>query len=304
MRTSAFPSVRLGAPADCSRTDIALPSADTNWLDALDLDPLSSWLAMGTRSLGNQPWLIIDDKCEQELALRRELIEQCPGEVLASADTASAAVDELVAMVSSAGIELREAPSHGSPLARLGCSVTEDLLLLRRGSVEWEFEAGVLCFPSRWRLSDKIGQPLRAVHGPTPGYDPTLADRITSLLDRLGDRIVRRRNWFVHPDPALFQPDRPTFEPLVPVDRVFDELYLRSERQTLRSLPATGRVLFTVKTQQCSVGEWIADPTRRERATRYFVEAPMEQTSHRGVSGEQREILVEALTRPADQPER
>ena len=269
------------------------------WLTAIDFDPASSWLAMGTRSLGDEPWLIIDAQRDAELELRAELIEQRRAEVISAPVSSVAAIAETMAFVEAAGFEVEPAsvPAEepGEMLARLGRSVAEDFCMLRRGPVEWEFEAAVLCFPSRWRLTDRIGRPLREVHGPTRGFDPVLASRITSLLDRMGDRIVRRRNWFIHPDPALYQPDRPASEPVAHGAAVSNELFLRSERQTLRALPASGRVLFTIKTQQCSVGDVIADDERRRRFLAYVAEAPADQIEHRGVSLEQRDALLAAL---------
>ncbi len=41
-----------------------------SWLGALDLDPTSSWLRMGTRGLGDRPWLVADDRAPEELALQ------------------------------------------------------------------------------------------------------------------------------------------------------------------------------------------------------------------------------------------
>lgn len=283
--------------ADDRGTTARTPSVAPAWFDSLNLDPASPWLAMGTRSLGDEPWLVVDDRNEVELALRTDLIEQRVSEVVAWADSAAGATDEVICLVEAAGIAVEPV---GQSLARLGRSITEDVVLLRRGDVEWEFEAGVVCFPSRWRLADKIGRPLREVHGPTPGYDTSSADRalaarVTSLMDRLNDHIVRRRNWFVHPDPALFQPDRPVDEPVVGHDRVLSDLYFRSERQTLRALPASGRVLFTIKTQQCSFGEAVADRERRRRVWRYLTEAPVDQIIHRGISEEQRRVLIDVL---------
>lgn len=279
---------------------------------------------MGTRSLGDEPWLIVDDQNAVELALRADLIEQRASDVLAWTDSAAEATDEVIALVEAARMPVEpasstsaeshmtgaDAPGAGRSLARLGRSITEDVVILRRGDVEWEFEAGVVCFPSRWRLADKIGRPLREVHGPTPGYDTpsfdrasvdsasadrALADRVTSLMDRLSDRIVRRRNWFVHPDPALFQPDRPAVEGIVGRDRVRSDLHFRSERQTLRALPMSGRVLFTIKTQQCSLGEVVADGERQGRVLKYLTEAPVDQIVHRGISEEQRLVLIDVL---------
>ena len=40
--------------------------------------------------------------------------------------------------------------------------------------------AAALCFPSRWRLQNKIGKPLSAVHAPVPHY----ADRLARPVDR------------------------------------------------------------------------------------------------------------------------
>jgi hypothetical protein len=60
------------------------------------------------------------------------------------------------------------------------------------------------------------------------------------------DRPVWRRNWSVHDDPTYFLPD-PT--PARAVEPPAD-LWLRSERQTLRRLSVPGVILFTIRTQQ------------------------------------------------------
>ena len=44
------------------------------WFDELNLDPDAHPVAMGTRSLGERPWLVADDKRDQELALKAELL--------------------------------------------------------------------------------------------------------------------------------------------------------------------------------------------------------------------------------------
>jgi hypothetical protein len=100
-----------------------------------------------------------------------------------------------------------------------------------------------------WRLPDKLGLPLAEVHGPVPAYADELAARVDRFLDRLApDRPVWRRNWLVHECDELHLPAPPPPPPHPP--RVPDGLWLRSERQTLRRLPSTGAVLFTIRTQQ------------------------------------------------------
>ncbi len=186
-------------------------------------------------------------------------------------------------MVASTGVGIA---SGSTPLERLGRSVQEDCCLLSRGTDEWLLDAAILCFPSRWRLADKLGRPLTDVHAPVPRYAPKLADRVTTLLDRLGDRTVLRRNWFIHPDPSLFQPLRPPGgDPVVPAADCGSKLFLRSERQTLRVLPSTGWIVFTIRIQQCPVGELAA---RRPADLRTFVtDGPTDLQCHKGMSPEQ-----------------
>src|SRR6185369_15328865 len=83
------------------------------------------------------------------------------------------------------------------------------------------------------------------IHAPVPAYADELAARVDRFLDRL-DRPVWRRNWFIHDSPELHLPEPPVH---LPTPRVPDDLWLRSERQTLRRLPSTGAVLFTIGTQ-------------------------------------------------------
>lgn len=259
-----------------------------DWIDELDLSTDSPWPAMGTRSLGRRPWLVFDELAETELAVRRTLLDTRPDDVLAEPDTAGAAVAELFELVK----ETVPAVAEGrSPLDRLGRSIQEDLCLLDRGETEWVLRAAVLCFPSRWRLIDKLDRPLTEVHGPTPRYPERLAARVTSLLDRLGDRVVLRRNWFVHPDPTLFQPERPPAgDPVIPAARCADELYVRSERQTLRRLPRSGWTVFTIRIQQQPLGGLLA---RRGAAFGAFLDhADPDLIVHRGISPAQRRQLL------------
>jgi hypothetical protein len=108
-------------------------------------------------------------------------------------------------------------------------------------------DAASLCFPSYWRLGDKVGRPLGDVHGPVAHYADELAAKVDAFLARLRpDRPVWRRNWSVHDDPAYFLPDPTPPRQVEPPEG----LWLRSERQTLRRLATPDAVLFTIRTQQ------------------------------------------------------
>jgi hypothetical protein len=105
-----------------------------------------------------------------------------------------------------------------------------------------------LCFPMRWRLAEKLGRPLRAIHGPVPGFAERLgspADRFFATIDAA--RPVWRANWSLTDDPALFQPHGRGKPISVTAADAGERLFLRVERQTLRRLPASGQVLFTIR---------------------------------------------------------
>lgn len=259
---------------------------------------------MGTRKLGERSWLLADDDRESDLALKAELLSSKFEEVFAASEDALAASRELLSMVK------RMAPLSGvapgghkqsvHPLQQAAQLVQEDLCLLQLRDDTWHLDAACLCFPSRWRLADKIGRPLVAVHDPVRGYDPVLADRVNAvfdhLLDRPDDRPVWRRNWFIHPNPDRFQPQSPVGgDPVVVGDDVLDKLWVRSERQVLRRVLAPNWAVFSIRIQQASLRELFAVSGRRERVVGYLSGVSVANAAHHGVSKQQREELLQAL---------
>ena len=218
------------------------------WLDDLQLAPGPPWHAMGTRALDEARWLVVDEHRSADLEAKRRLVDERPDVVVASIPGSEEAEAEAAAVVAVAtGLPLAtDRPS----LVAAALSVQEDLCVLRRGADgRWRLTSGVVCFPSMWKLPDKIGLPLAEIHGPVPAYADELADRVDRFVDRLRvDRPVWRRNWLIHASDELHLPEPPP-EPAQP-PAVPDGLWLRSERQSLRRLPRTGAVLFTIRTQQ------------------------------------------------------
>ena len=221
-----------------------------DWLDELQLAPGPPWHAMGTRALDASRWLVADECRDAELAIKRRLVEQRPEVVIASLggnEVGDADADVADAVAAAIGRPLE--PGR-PPLVAAALAVQEDLCVLRRDAGgRWRLTSGVVCFPSMWRLPDKIGLPLAEVHGPVPAYADELAERVDRFVDRLrADRPVWRRNWLLHASDELHLPEPPP-PPAAP-PAVPDGLWLRSERQTLRRLPRTGAVVFTIRTQQ------------------------------------------------------
>lgn len=277
------------------------------WFDEIDLDPQGAWLRMGTRKLGDRPWLVVDGRRETELALKDRLLAERRDEVFAVAPDAEEPGRETLRLVRGEldGLGLRADTDAAAvdqdvelhPLDRAGRVVQEDLCLLRPADGRWVLAGASLCFPSRWRLAAKFERELALVHGPVDGYADELTDRVDRLLSRLEGSVVWRRNWFIHPDASLFQPDRPLGgDPIIPAERCLDELHVRSERQTLRRLDESGWVLFTIRVQQATVRRFGANPGLRLALARFVAEASEELTSHKGLSNQQCFELQSALS--------
>jgi dimethylamine monooxygenase subunit A len=157
---------------------------------------------------------------------------------------------------------LRDPPLH--PLEVAGRLVQEDLCLLAEGPV---LDAAVLCFPSRWRLSEKIGRRLPDVHEGVPLYAERLARPVDRFFAHLQPgRLAARLNWSVVDDPALFQPGgkyRTAPNTAVTADNAGEALFLRVERQTLSRV--LDHVLFTIRVHVTPLGRAIRT---REDASR------------------------------------
>jgi hypothetical protein len=249
---------------------------------------------MGVRSLAPGRWLTVDDPAA--LAAKAQVLAAHPAEAVAALDSTrslEAAARELVEVVaadigSPSGADGRAAtsasrrdagdgpiadprPSAGSDVGALmeaaSRPVAEDLCLLVPRDGVWVLAAGCVCFPSHWRLADKVGRPMAAVHGPVPHYSEELAARVDRFLDRLAPgRGAWRRNWLVHTDDRLFAPVPPPVpDPPLTADDAGHRLWLRSERQTLRRLAASGAVAFTIRTQQAPLAVVETRPDLRAR---------------------------------------
>ncbi len=134
--------------------------------------------------------------------------------------------------------------------------VVEDICLLAPAPCPL-LAAAVLCFPSRWRLADKIGQPLHAIHAPVPDYAWALGGPVDRFLGLLKPgRLVARMNWSIHDDAALFQPEADHApRQAITTANAGAMLTLRIERQTLSRLPQTGAIMFTIRTYQHRLGD-------------------------------------------------
>lgn len=215
-------------------------------------------------------WFEIDSRYERDLAEKRELLAMRRQEVFAclpeAVEACREARDMTVENLTATHPDwftrdrdlvrnnlAREAVdlNRTDPLEHAARLVQEDLCIIQVCDDGPVFTAGAVCFPSRWKLHEKIGKPLADVHGPVPFYPDRLLRPVDRFMQHLKpDRIACRLNWSLLDDPALFLPSgkwRGQADADITPDSVSHRVYLRVERQTLRRLPKTGAVLFGIR---------------------------------------------------------
>jgi len=238
----------------------------------LPFEPGPYRMAMGLVTLPEAAWFELDDRYQPELRERRRLLVQHHAAVFAALPVSDAARAEALHDIAGnltthhpdwfardgnmlrnrlTGEDWDLASPPCDPLELAGRLVQDDLCIVQQDDAVPVLTAAVLCFPSRWRLAEKIGRPLAAVHAPVPFY----AERLARPVDRFmrhgkPGHIAARLNWSVLDDATLFQPGgkwREAHNPAVTAANAGATLFLRVERQTLRRLPRTDAVLFGIR---------------------------------------------------------
>ncbi len=205
-------------------------------------------LRMNLRRLEPADWLWVTEHHANEIKEKRRLLA-AGAEIKARAPDApetEAAIQETINLIRTFlrthHPGLSPPADADDPLVSAGLLVQEDLCWLAPGPDGYRLVAAFVAFPAGWRLADKIGRPLPAIHAPVPGLEQAIGRPLARVFDTLDpERPVWRANWSLADDPTLHQPRRSRAAAV-------EALYLRVERQTLRRLPRTGQVLFTIHT--------------------------------------------------------
>ena len=177
------------------------------------------------------------------------------------------------------------------PLELAGRLVQEDLCLIETFPEGPRLTAAALCFPSRWRLHEKLGRVLADVHGAVPLYAERLArpvDRFMAAHVRPEPPSPRGLNFSqeVMDDAALFQPTgkwRTARDNSITADNAGDRLFLRVERQTLRRLPASGAVLFGIRVHVYPLHRAVTTPAIARRLAAAVRAAALEMTHYKSL---------------------
>ncbi len=200
------------------------------------------------------------------------------------------------------------------PLLAAANLVADDLVLMRKYASGWRLVAASLCFPSSWTLSEKFGRPLQQIHNPVPGFGEgtRTADVIQRIFDNLrpGQPVVRW-NWSLQSDRTLYKPLSSTQrdERAVAKPPRFAHgaasAFIRVERQTLRKLPISGDIVFTIRINLDPMLALEAHPDRPRLAAglaAQLSELTSAQLDYKGFNADRDRLVADLLRIAARQP--
>lgn len=250
----------------------------TGLVTYLPLDGKPIRLTLGLRALDPQQWIEVDHHRADELCRKLQLLADQHDVVVATLPEGDAGSREcwhrlsehvvtefpefytdierddsgIVAMTDiQTGVRVDIGALH--PIDACGRIVQEDVAVMRKIESKWVLVAASLCFPSRWKLSEKIGRDLEGIHAPVPDYQDQIGRPVEVMFDKIDvGRPMWRLNWTLIDDPELHQPVATgRWEHALAAGSKPDPgqlLHFRVERQTLTKLPHSGDVVFTIRT--------------------------------------------------------
>lgn len=252
-------------------------------------------LRLGLQPLDSRNWLHIDADLPQFHAHKLEQMEIRPGSVYRTLPGSESAVSELGAtvlqylqdhqqqhyLVNDGQLSHRQSglswPLATDDLWQISLWVQEDLCLLQEVNGSYRLTAASVCSPSNWDPASKIGRSLSGIHGPVPGYEQELASRVDRLFSSLkADKPLLRYNWSLQNGRELFWESDPEHCPGPPT-------HWRIERQTLRRLPQSKAVVFTIRIFLHPLAQLSADPRFAASLHQILSALPADQKHYKGL---------------------
>lgn len=219
---------------------MGLAPMDGPWVDCVSEDHWREHKLAARAQLGRRVYAVLPEAVEAAEEFAELVMDFAVPQAYSSRG--------LVPQSSDFGEQASEAQSPRSEsLWRASLEVADDLVVMMPGKQgQYRLMAASLCSPSDWRLEEKIGATMTEVHGPIPRLNDEIGGQIDRFFARLPtDRFIQRFNWSLTPRADLMSRDH------WQVDPAADALWYRAERQSLRRLPKTGAVAFTIRVHIC-----------------------------------------------------
>ncbi|KAH1854539.1 hypothetical protein KXX54_005325 [Aspergillus fumigatus] len=162
-------------------------------------------------------------------------------------------------------------PLPEDPMTTCARLIQDDLaLMFEKPDGEYYLLAGAILLAGFWRLEDKFGMRLSEIHtsGDVPGFKTKLEKGMMNFFRRIRpEGPVLRNNYFIQVDDELAWSHSIGSEDAAVVswntaqkNKAIEHHYFRSERQSLRRLPRSGAVVFTIRTYFEPITEIVKEP--------------------------------------------
>ncbi|KAE8153902.1 Alg9-like mannosyltransferase family-domain-containing protein [Aspergillus avenaceus] len=251
------------------------------------------FITMGLRSMKWDDWIELDNqylRYHTDKARRiRERGDKCCKTAPEAMDAAIELLQELASYLPQRYPSLFKSTPHGihntltnetipthppypeDPITLSGRLIQDDLaLMVEQRDGTYALLSGSILLAGFWRLADKFGMSLSEIHtsGSVPGFKSKLEKGMTNFFRRLRpEEPVVRHNYFIQVDEHLPWSTSIGSEDGSDVSwdtaegqRAIENHFFRSERQSLRRLPRTGAVVFTIRTYFEPVTEIVREP--------------------------------------------
>lgn len=242
-------------------------------------------VTMGLRTVPSSDWIELDNHFPKYHADKaRRLAERGPRCVITAPEAYPAAVELLTELArylparypslytfdapssvltnlySGETFPIAANPLPEDPMAMCARLVQDDLaIMIERPDGQYYLLAGAILLPGFWRLEDKFGMGLSEIHtsGDVPQFKERLEKGMTNFFRRVKpEEMVARNNYFLQVDDDLAWSwsigDEDSKGAIgwatAEKNRAVEHHWFRSERQTLRRLPKSGGVVFTIRT--------------------------------------------------------
>jgi len=277
-------------------------------------------MMMGLEPLNMKNWIEIDVFYDEEMALRREILETRKSVAIASQAEATEANWEVLEMLAEflpmqfpdrfaqSGNTLHNLSSGESfnildrkldPLEVVARLIQEDICLLMPVDGVLRLVSGAVLFPQRWHLLEKMGMDMIGIHMPVPLYEDEIGPSVNHFMTRLKvGKPVWRANWTIVDDPTLFQPlnEEDIYAAIqgkvrnpngfsIDIGNAGSRLYTRCERETLIRLPRTGAILFTIRTYIKPLSVFESRPTLAAKMVRAMEALPESIYKYKTMAG-------------------
>lgn len=262
---------------------------------------------LGVRPLDLHDWIELGPDADAAIAAKAQLSAEHADTVFAVLDDVEPESEEVAAELGE-HLRRRWPDRYGDaqldpalhPLDAAARLVPEDLVLLVEREGRLVFGGGSVCFPNRWDLRSKLGLSMAGVHAPVDRLNEQLEEPIDAFFDRLTpQRSFWRLGWGILDTPDWYTPVDGTAAPR-PAEPAPDELFLRVERETLRRMPMTHCVVFTIRTYVTAIPDVAADPEVARRLADSIDALPDDVRGYKDVRATA-ESLIDRLRGTLDQ---